>query len=154
MEAAQRIIETSGEKRPKLVAVSASALLHEQQQYLSAGFDHFIAKPVIAEELYQSLADLLHVEYVYTSARENQDIGRITYPSDRLDFSDVALPADLLDRLKEAAQFGELTHLENHLNAIREHGEGATRLADRLLELVRAVEISEILETLEKVRQT
>jgi CheY-like chemotaxis protein len=54
-----------GEDRPKLVAVSASALAHERQSYFDAGFDDFIAKPIDAKRVYECLAKFLRIEYEY-----------------------------------------------------------------------------------------
>jgi CheY-like chemotaxis protein len=65
LEATRRILEKFGEERPKLVAVSASALAHERQGYFEAGFDDFIPKPIDSQRVYSCLATFLHVEYEY-----------------------------------------------------------------------------------------
>jgi CheY-like chemotaxis protein/anti-sigma regulatory factor (Ser/Thr protein kinase) len=54
-----------GEDRPKLVAVSASAMAYERQSYFDAGFDDFIAKPIDAKRVYECLAKFLRIEYEY-----------------------------------------------------------------------------------------
>ena len=56
----------------KIVAISASALTHQQERYSEIGFDAFIAKPLLAERIYDCLASLLHVEYEYTDIRRSE----------------------------------------------------------------------------------
>ena len=53
IEAARRILKFPDSPPPKIVAVSASALIHEQRRYLEAGFDDFIAKPLRAERVFR-----------------------------------------------------------------------------------------------------
>jgi CheY-like chemotaxis protein len=67
LEAAQQIWAEFGHNTAKIVAVSASALIHEQQGYLNAGFDAFIPKPFERQQIYDCLANLLNVEYKYAN---------------------------------------------------------------------------------------
>jgi signal transduction histidine kinase/ligand-binding sensor domain-containing protein/CheY-like chemotaxis protein len=64
-EAAQHILDEFAYNRPKIVAISASALSHEREEYLSIGFDAFIAKPFLSDQIYDCLRSLLHIEYQY-----------------------------------------------------------------------------------------
>jgi len=134
IEATRRILDAFGEAKPKLVAVSASALLSEQQQYLEAGFDDFLAKPVQVKTLYPCLARILHVKYQYDT--EANDIA----------LDSVVLPPNLLRRLKEAAGFGEITHLECYLDEVRPV---SPQLAEKLFELTRELKMADILALLE-----
>jgi len=134
IEATRRIIAADGEAKPKVVAVSASALLNEQRQYLEAGFDAFLAKPVQVKTLYPCLARILHIKYQYaTEANES-------------DYSSVVLPLPLLRRLKEAASFGEITNLERYLDEVRPF---SPPLAEKLFELTRELKMADILALLE-----
>ncbi|MBI1929416.1 response regulator [Candidatus Poribacteria bacterium] len=45
VSAIRQIVDEFGRRRFKLVAVSASAMVHQQKAYIKAGFDCFIAKP-------------------------------------------------------------------------------------------------------------
>jgi len=137
LQAAQQIIKEFDESRPKLVAVSASALIHERRGYLEAGFDDFIAKPFRAEQIYNCLARLLQIEYDY-----KQDI------SVSIDFEELVIPEELLSRLKEAAEFGEVTALRECIEEVRQIGEQGHLLAERLSELSRNLEMNGILELL------
>jgi len=126
-----------GEKRPKLVAVSASALTHEQQKYFEEGFDAFIPKPVDAQRVYDCLAKFLHVKYEYEDEFKS------------VDYQKIALPEQLLLRLWEAAQFGDMSALRDLSDEVRQIGEHGRFLAERILTLTRKFDMKGILEILD-----
>ena len=139
LEAAQRIISEHGDDCPKLVAVSASVLLHERKQYFDAGFEDFIPKPVDAGRIYRCLASLLHIEYEYEETEITPD------------GSGIVLPEGLLLRLKEAAQFGHVTELEEALEEIRQMGKAERLLVDQLLKLTQNLDMGAILNILGRI---
>ncbi len=69
-EATRRIKATVQGARTKIIAVSAHAFESEQESLREAGFDGFVAKPYQAAELYQLMAELLGLEYIYEMAPE------------------------------------------------------------------------------------
>ncbi len=137
-EATQRIMKEYRDDRPKLVVVSASALVHERQRYFEAGFDDFIPKPVRAGRVYECLARLLRVEYEYEETKGPQTA-----------FEIMVLPAPLLSRLRQAAEFGEVTDLEESLDEVSKMDEQGRALAHRLRALSRNFDMEGILELLE-----
>ena len=145
MEAAQRIWQDLGQNAPKVVAVSASTLDHERQTYLVTGFDGFIPKPFPAEEIYACLADLLGVEYEYAEPVAAVD-------ESPLDLGGITLPEDLLQRLKEAAEFSSVTELDKTLDEVERFSPVAGRLAGRLRGLSQDFKMDEILGILEEIQ--
>jgi CheY-like chemotaxis protein len=139
IEAAQRILAEFESGRPTIVAVSASALAHERERYLRIGFDAFLAKPFLVKQVYDCLADLLHVQYEYKDAVP------------LIDTSEMVLPEGLLLRLKEAAEFGQVTELEESLDELRQMGEAERLLSQQLLELSRNLDMKAILDTLRTI---
>ena len=137
LEATRRILEEFGEERPKLVAVSASALVHERQKYFEAGFDDFIPKPVDAQQVYECLATFLQIEYEYDDSEMPQT-----------EFEEIVLPEQLLLRLRRAAEFWEVTELEELLEEVCQMGEHGSLLAERLRELSRNFDMEGILDIL------
>ncbi len=136
IELARRILE--GEHNPpKMVAVSASALSHERRRYLEAGFDGFIAKPFRDEQIYGSMARLLQIEY------ETEELDA---PS--VNLSEIKLPKDLLERLREAAEYGRVTELDRILRQVEQIGRAEARLAERLRELSQNFDMSGVLKIL------
>ncbi|MBM3237919.1 response regulator [Candidatus Poribacteria bacterium] len=143
LETTRRIFHQFGDAppgRPYIVAVSASAMEHERKQFMAVGFDYFIAKPVHAEQVYKCLASLLHIEYEYEDADMSQ-----------MDISNIVLSAELLKRLKQAAEFGRMTELREALDEVRQIGPIGHLLAERFLSLSRNFDMDTILEILEKI---
>ena len=143
VEVMRRIWEEWGREEMKVVAVSASALDHERQHYLEAGFDDFLDKPVRLEQLYACLARLLKVEYEYAEpAREG------TAP---LELQGVSLPPELFQHLKNAAELSSVTELEKYLDEVERLGGGASRLATHLRALSQDFRMEEVLAILDRL---
>ena len=135
MEAAQRIWKAYGPA--PIVAVSASALIHERQGYLQVGFADFVAKPVRFEQICQCLASYLQVEFEYEEVRDAA-----------LVWSHVVLPADLLVALREAAEQGEVTRLRAAIEQVGQLGEVEGLLAEELVAFSRDLDLAAIREIL------
>jgi len=131
--------------RPKIVAISASALIHERERYFKIGFDAFIAKPFLAEEVYNCLASLLRIEYKYADVDEKD--------AESLDVSQITLPDELFSRLKEAAELYSVTELKQYLGELDKHNPDIYRFADHLRELVEKEDMEEILNLLDQVQK-
>ena len=143
LEAAQQIWKEFGKARLKIVSVSASTLVHQQEKYLSEGFDAFISKPFHAEKIYDCLASLLHIEYVYAD--------EVTDSPQALDFKEIALPEDSLHRLRETAELYMVTELKLYLNELNEQNPDYQTLITHLLELVEKEDMETILNVLEQI---
>ncbi len=140
LEATQQILKECGESPPKLVAVSASALVHERQGYFEAGFDDFIAKPVQMEQVYECLAKLLHIEYEYEDAEMPP-----------IHLSKIVLPEALIQDIKAAAEVYGTTELMRYLDEVEQFGEDGRRLAEHLRELNQKSDMEAILNIISKV---
>ena len=103
LEAAQQIWSEFGGHRSKIVAISASAMQHQEQSYSDAGFDAFIPKPFDPQQIKDCLTDLLGMEY------ENADETKVDSWVIPLDLSTITLPKNLLSRLQEAARDYQIT---------------------------------------------
>jgi signal transduction histidine kinase/DNA-binding response OmpR family regulator len=137
LEAMQQILLACEDNHPKLVAVSASVFEHEKQRYFDCGFEDFIPKPVDAEQLYECLARLLHVEYEY----DDDNLPAI-------DFSKIVLPEALFLRLKQAAESGEVMALRESLAEVRQVSVDGRLLAEQLHQLSRKFDMEGILDIL------
>jgi len=127
-----------------IVAISASTLVHERERYLSQGFADFIGKPFLAEQIYDCLARLLHVEYKYTEVIAKHD--------ERLEFSKINLPYELFLRLKEAAEINNKTELESCLDEVEQLSEDGHRLSEYLRRYLREYNMKAILNVLSEIR--
>ncbi len=133
---------------PRLVSLSASALAHEQERYLAAGFDDFVAKPFRLERICECLARLPGVRFESAPPGAGNDT--------RSEFQDVTttrVPADLLARLKLAAKLYRTTEVKGCIASLLELGDGAAPLAVRLRALNESGDMAGmlvLLETLER----
>jgi signal transduction histidine kinase/CheY-like chemotaxis protein len=97
IEASRQIRQLQRGSDTKIVALSASALSTERDEVLAAGLDGFLRKPFRPEEIFDCMAKLLHIEYVYAaeSASAESEV-----PSARAALA--AVPRELRDNLAEA----------------------------------------------------
>jgi len=147
IDVAERVVAQYGAARPKLVAISASVLTHEQEFYARNGFDEFVPKPFPFELVCESMARLLGVEFEYDGepvpvASEDEAEAN----------SGVALTGELLRQLKHAAEVYSVTEFESYLTEVEQAGVRESELARRLRELSRNVQFDEILAILNRVR--
>jgi CheY-like chemotaxis protein len=121
-EAMRQIRQRWGAEGPKVVATTASVLLHEREAYIKDGFDDFIAKPLRDTAIFACLASILRVQFIY---RE---------PASAMDWRDVVLPAALGQQLRTALELGRINEMERGLEAVRAlgHDHLATQLEDLL----------------------
>ena len=140
VEALQRLRHTYGDL--PVVAISASVLAHERQHYLHSGFDGFVDKPFRFEALYACLEQVLGVEYHYAAPEEEASV-RLA----------IELPADLVQRCTEAAQFYRVTELRRFLEEVEALGEGGRGLAQRLRERVQAYDMESVIALLKETEQ-
>jgi CheY-like chemotaxis protein len=129
------------------VAISAFVLDKEKQNYLSAGFDHFIAKPYRSEQLYQSLEALLDIELIVTPSDLNQTDELFS----NIDYSTIQLPESMYSRLKEAAELNALMRIEKILNEMKNLSPEHREFAHYLSVFFKKYDMASILKTLEKV---
>lgn len=55
IEATRRIISELGDRRPRIIAMTANVMQGDKESYLAAGMDAYVGKPLILEELRTSL---------------------------------------------------------------------------------------------------
>lgn len=135
-----RQITKNGREKIKLVAVSASALAHQQAEYLSAGFDEFIDKPVQMRNLYGCISRLLNVSF---------DAGaRPVLKSE--EYQSFILPDVLRKSLVDAAEQQNITDLKRHIAEVEALGHQERVFAAQLRDLSARYDMTGILAALEK----
>ena len=147
-EALRQIDAEHGEGAFKVVAVSASALVHQRQEYLALGFADYIEKPFRAEQIYAALADLIGVEFEYEE--EAAGAGAV----EAFDPSSVVLSAEMYERLMEAVKLNSITQVNSELEQLEAVDEPERRLAGHLRELARQFDMKAIRQVLDQVTHT
>ncbi len=146
---AVRAIKVEFGEKIKTVIVSASAYDHELEIFQKAGCDHMLPKPFRAEGVFDSLSELLNVEFEYEGGGEKSDVSEAPGTGSP-DFSQVALPEELAARLKNEAELYEITKIEKTLAEMEKLSPEASAFAAHLGELAGAYNMEGILEELKK----
>jgi signal transduction histidine kinase/CheY-like chemotaxis protein len=133
---------------PRLVSLSASALAHEQQRYLAAGFDDFVAKPFRLERICECLARVPGVRFEPAVSPARQDA-----QSESKALTAIRVPAELLARLRLAAKLYRTTELKSCIGSLLELGDEATPLAARLRALNESGDMAGMLVLLEALER-
>ena len=130
IETATRLRGTS----MKLIAVTASAFVHEQERWHSAGFDDVIVKPVLTQRLCLSLGTLAGVEFLH-AAIPDQEIGAsplVSSEPEEASHAAIGLPYELRQRMLAAAEVHGVTTLKQCLDQTQQISPAARGLCDRL----------------------
>ncbi len=139
-EAIRRIRSMAGGKKPKIIAVTASAMDENRQTMLGIGADDFIAKPIQEVELFQKIHAQLGVEYVYAEvpvAAAQEEAAELTFESL------ASWPQDLIDPMREAVITADLDHL---LAKIQESEARDPRVAQGLRRLAEGFHYQKLLD--------
>jgi signal transduction histidine kinase/ligand-binding sensor domain-containing protein/DNA-binding NarL/FixJ family response regulator len=145
LEAARQIVTELGRNYTKLVAISSSVLVHEQQNYLEIGFNDVVPKPFRLERVCQCLEASLGAEFEYEAVEgcSNSTQQSATVPQ-------LALPSDLLGRLKQSAELCGINEIEQALDDLARLGDDAAHLAAHLRRLTEKVEFEEVIRILNR----
>ena len=133
LAATREILSIPQPRRPRLVAVSASALLQERQEYLKAGFEEFLAKPIEAQRLFELLEQLLRVRFEYSELAATPAA-----------LEAVNLPDELFSRLRAAAEAYNATELSRCLTEVEQLGDAGRGLAEQLRNWIERSELDQI----------
>jgi PAS domain S-box-containing protein len=131
----------------RVVATSASALVHEQQRFMLAGFDDVVAKPISFERLGECIASLMSIslDHGHPNAPPEQ-------PEDTVEF--VGLPKELRDGLANAAELYSVTVLRQQIEEVERLGPSAAALAQKLRTRLQDYDMPGVIRLLESVNET
>ncbi|MDB5290431.1 MAG: domain S-box [Phycisphaerales bacterium] len=140
METARRL-RAASDGMLRLVATSASAFDHEQQECRAAGFHDVVAKPIRCERVYLCLSALLGVEFEYAQ----EEVVVAPPPPPR---SARQLPEAVRTRLAAAAEVYSVTELKRCIQDVDGLGPQAQPLSQYLRRCVHDYDMGGILKLL------
>ncbi len=129
-------------KNVKTVAISASTFTHEETSYQQEGFDSFVSKPFLVEDLVNCLQNLLGLEFSHQNKDQNDSWSQEQHPP--------SLPDDLLRQLREAAESYQTTEFKELLDQVRSIGPKGEIFADHLSKLATDFDMKQIIRILNK----
>lgn len=142
----------------KIVAVSASVLAHEQAEFMSAGFNDFLDKPVQMPNLHASLTRLLGVKFAFdqnpASAHKNVSAGPDADNTSSAAISAPApvLPESLRDSIVDAARRQNITDLKRCISELETMGETERIFAAKLRKLCGTYDMNAVLTALDETK--
>ena len=101
LEAVRQIRATPAGEGTKIIALTAHALDDESAPIMAAGCDGLVRKPFHEQELFEALAQHLHLKFIYESASRHEsteETPELAVRPEQLD----ALPAQLRQDLRQA----------------------------------------------------
>lgn len=144
-EVAQHLINQYGTDGVQLVAVSASVLRHQQEQYLDYGFERFLRKPVRFQEICLSLKEILGVEFRYaTEPNETSSEGPV-------DFTQADIPRKLLVELKDYAEQYWSTEFKKKLTELEVNSPATKQLVAQLEDRLEQADMEGIVTLLDDI---
>ncbi len=127
--------------QPQCIAVTASVFGWEKNAILDCGFDDFVAKPFLLEDIYKSISKVLGISYPKTKSL----ITKEALPSE-IEMAQIAIPDTLKQQLLDAIELSDIQEIENTLVKLAEIGNDETRLSKHLARLL----VNYDFETLQK----
>jgi len=148
-EAISKIVEEFGQERFKIVAITASAMQHDREQFLKLGSHEVVLKPFRANQVFECLKNLLNIEYIYSETAPNDTGSKATH---EMDYSKIHIPKTIHQSLKEAAKLQHVSGLRKSLPLLVESGEEGKKLADNLNLYLKNYNMKKILSILDQVQ--
>jgi len=160
LETTRQLRQIKNLKDVVIIATSASVFDYNQQEYLAAGCDGFIPKPVQAENLFELLQVYLGIEWIYEdgSAVSNKEIteeivipreklkGEITQAIQPQENTLVVPPPTEMASLYELAMMGDIGGILEQAKRLQELDEQFVPFANKLLQLAKGFQEKQILE--------
>ncbi|MFH1080659.1 MAG: PAS domain S-box protein [Pseudomonadota bacterium] len=112
-EATRRIKSSPDIRNTAIIAVTASAFEEDRQRILAAGADGFLAKPFKDTELFENIARLTGVEYLYHEDGATEKPSRAAEDEAAMIKTAAALPPDLIGQLRSAVERADLDRLND-----------------------------------------
>jgi len=149
-EAVKLIQEEFGKDRIKIVAITASTFDQRRDHFLSLGCHDYISKPFKAEQIFNSLKELLDVKYIYEDSETSQaSLG----PLSEIDFSQFSLLEELHDQLSEAASLGRFSVIEDHIKGLSQLDADSKKLSECFKVMLGGYDMPAIARALEKTQK-
>ncbi|MDJ0555800.1 MAG: CHASE2 domain-containing protein [Microcoleaceae cyanobacterium MO_207.B10] len=134
-----------------LIASSASVFPSDRHRCFEAGANVFLPKPVSANDLFKILETYLNVEWVYEA---DQELEKLSVSSQETKSEMIPPPASELEILYELAMKGHIKGVINHGKIVEQLDNKYVPFARHLLQLANSFREQDIINLLEKYRDS
>jgi CheY-like chemotaxis protein len=149
IETLKRLRRELPQPQPVVVALTASALMHERQSYMREGFDDFIGKPFLFETVHQLLRQ--HLGPLFRPGATGADAAAASVeghpqasPAGHHTAATQRLPGELLQLLQSAAETGWISELERGIEQLLQDCPAEQALGERLLDCLRQYDMARL----------
>ena len=132
----------------KCIAISASNMRHQSEYFMAKGFDLFVSKPFRFEAIYYAIRETLGIELIPENSQaidQHQPVIEPSIPSPVINPS-IKIEHELLEKLAQAAEYGQLTELSNLIKPLKNYGSEGEVIANHLDLLINSADLDGILE--------
>ena len=143
--ATRAIRQLPGGEAVKILVVTASVLEDQRDEILGAGCDEFVRKPLKENEIFDAIAHLLEVGYLYSDVTQAQVSGEAPELTAEMLSQ---LPTELLEELRQATLVLDRAALTGLVERINAH---APDTAKALQTLVQNFQFGRIREMMEEI---
>jgi two-component system sensor histidine kinase/response regulator len=119
-QATRQIKATITDQTPVIIALTATAFEEDKPAVFAAGFDDYVRKPFRAEDIFDTMAEHLGLEFIYQDLSEVKDLGDTQLHAEPDSADLVDLPADWVTQMRQAATRGEKQRVLDLVEQIRE----------------------------------
>ncbi|CAI2718628.1 hybrid sensor histidine kinase/response regulator [Nitrospina watsonii] len=156
IEVMQQIHETYGKDRFKIVMTTASTLTHQTKEFLNAGADAVLRKPVVYEDLLKTTHKLLKDKFTTPPSSTNTPAPQTETQaaSEPLNYETIEIPQSLWSTIDHNVRMGLFMDFEKNLETLKGLGPDQARLAERMFKLGRRFESKKILYILANIRKS
>lgn len=147
-EAIHTLIEEFGPERFKIVAITASAMKQDREQFLKLGSHEVLLKPFQADAVFETLKTLLPINFIYRETSQRDSTPQYSHD---MDYSKIHIPREIHTSLKEAAKLHYVTRLRQSMPQLVATGEEGRKLADNLTYYLKNYDMQKIIVILEQV---
>ncbi len=126
----------------KIIAYTAFAFDHLEENYRKLGCHSYISKPFLSEKIFKILTELLNVEFEYEEESDYHEFS----------FDNVPISEELLYEIKKTAKSYNISRLENLFAELEQLEDGCEPLAKVLEGYLNNYDIDGMLEFLEKIK--
>ncbi len=148
-EATQKIREKFSEKEIKVIAITAAAFAHQQQDAMDIGCDYFISKPFKIETIIDCIVELLPDFFTLSKTELLSEDPAEKEP----DYSKIKIPIPLYENLIQSAKLYNITRIEANIKELKKLGNESEILGNYIQTYVSKFDMDSILKILEKVQQ-
>lgn len=129
-----------------IITSSASVFATDKHKSLAAGSNDFIAKPILASEVFEKFKIHLRLEWIYEQKKIEEAADNSNVLSEEL----MVPPKAELETLLKASRIGDIELIQTEANRIKQLDDKYKKFGDRLLQLAAEFEDKQILNLLKQ----